>query len=149
MSDFDRAVRKLGAWDMQDNLRKTNEKAERMVAGMRPGNNYFTPDQYRAVIAYMYPYEEALRDKYLKDGKFSPNSNNIKRIDVIKVPWLTEDRLVSLKDLSKLTGIPYKTLWAKVRKTKVPKKLVNRKKLYNIDHLRAALSDIPPDISSG
>lgn len=145
MGDYDNAVAKLGQWDRQDSLRRSNEIAERMVCKLKPGDNYFTPDQYRAIVSYLYPNDqEKERDQAIRDGSFSPPlDTGLRRINIVRVKWLTEDRLVTLTDLSKKTGIPRKTLSDRIRQYKLVRQYRGKKVLYDIDALRERLKDIP------
>lgn len=140
---FKAGMSRIGALERQDNVRKSIEQAEKFIVKLKPGANYFTPDQYSAIVFWFWPIDnDKARDMALKAGKFSPPGGIARdRIEIIKVHWLREDRLVSLEDLSKQTGIPYRTLWGKIKKLNLPQKVVGRKKLYNIDDLRERLSD--------
>lgn len=145
-SSEEKLMQIIGAHERQDNIRKQVEQsAERLVAKLKPGNNYFTPDQYVSIVSYLFPNDnDKQRVAAIAKGSFSPSlSNGVKRIVIVRVKWLTEDRLVSLTDLSAKTGIPYKTLWRKVRSLNLPEKRSGNKVLYDIDMLRERLSDIP------
>lgn len=139
----DDPMARIDRLEKQDRVRESVDKAEKFVLMLKPGKNYFTPDQYRAIIFYIWPIDDdKARDIALAKDEFSPPlSVGARRIVIVRVPWIREDRLVSLTDLSKLTGINRRTLDRKVSKLNVPVQLRGGKKMFNIESLREHLAD--------
>ncbi len=144
MGNFDKAVKMLGAIEKQENLRRDNEKRiEKYVAKLRPGNNYFTPDQYRDIVNYIYPTAtDTERAKLLRDGKFSlPRVRNLARIDIVRVSFLNKERLFSISDLAKELKLERTKLVRLLHRLNMPAQTYKNKKLYDIDMLRERLAD--------
>lgn len=115
--------------------------AERFIKRLRPGYNYFTPDQFLVMVDYLYPYPETekIRAAALRSGRHKMGA-----IELMRVPWMNEDRLVSLTDLSRELGIERTGLVKAVHRLNIPSQVRGKKVMYDIDRLRECL-----DLNSG
>ncbi len=137
ISQVDRTINLLRAQAKQSKSHARNALiAERFIKQLRPGYNYFTPDQFVVLLDYLYPYPETerTRSEALRTGH-----HRLGPIELIRVPWLTEDRLVTLPDLSSATGINLRTLQRFVSSINPPVVHRGRKRLYDLDRLRELL----------
>ena len=143
MSDYDNAVKKLGKWHREDEIRKRMEVTEKLVTKLRPGENYFEPDQYREIVFWFWPIDgDAARDKAIRDGRFSPPlSSNLRRIDIVRVKFLNKDRLFCVSDLARELKLERTKLVRLLHRLNMPAHVYKKQKLYNIDDLRERLAD--------
>jgi hypothetical protein len=139
LTDFDKAIEKLKQYDRQDRANEAIAKtAEPLIKGFTPGYNYLTPDQFRAVMQYFYPYDNnEIREKAIANRSYRLSGG----IELVMVDWLTKDRLFTITDLSVRTGIPYGTLYARIKSLNVPQKRKGNKVFYDIDMLHDILVD--------
>lgn len=143
MSDCDNAVKKLGKWDREDSIRRANEQAIKAVSKLRPGNNYFPPDEFRLIVSYLLDGDNtAARDKAIRTGVFTPPfSSGVRRVDIVRVKFLNKDRLFSISDLAKELQLERTKLVRLLHRLNMPAQTYKNKKLYDIDMLRERLSD--------
>lgn len=136
MSDFDRLMGKIQSYAQSDQrTAKANKKTAPMVAKLRPGKNFFTPDQYSQVVRFLLPADEV--HNAMKKGRVSVGG-----IEVVRVRWLRNDRLVTIRELAKLARMPYRTMARHVANTNLPCKREGTKKLYDLDMLREHLGNV-------
>ena len=139
MNTFNNLTKKIKKNDRQDrsaaNLWRV---AEPLIKRLQLGKNYFTPDQFQTIVNYLYPYpeEEKIRYDCIAKGLCRLGGG----YELERVAWLTEDRLFSITDLSKHTGIERTKLTRILHNRKLPAQVRGRKVLYDIDMLRRVLS---------
>ena len=136
-TDYEKLVSKIrymGAVDQE--AIELESRVMPLIATLKRGKNYFTPDQFRDVMYYLLPQdEETKRAAAMRTGTYKPGG----LLEIIRVKWLNEDRLATVADLSRQTGIPYMTLKRKLVKLGLPVKRVGKLKFYDIDMLRGYL----------
>ncbi len=140
MTEYTKAVRTLKRWAQEDRVSACNEeKAEDAIAGLRPGYNYLTSDQYGAVIQYIYSDDERKRARAMLSGACKVGSG----IELIRVDWLKREHMFSVSELSRMTGIPRKTIANRLARLNLPCQQEGSKKLYDIRMIRDCLDSSP------
>ena len=138
MDTFNKIEKKIESYDRQDraqaNLWRT---AEPLVKKLKQGRNYLTPDQFSDVVNYLYPYpeEDAIRGPAIARDECRLGQG----ITLVRVSWLTNDRLFSITDMAKHFNIPRRSLTRIVAMSNLPAQRVGNKMMYDIDMLRAVL----------
>jgi hypothetical protein len=130
VSDFDRLMAKIQSQAQADRREAKGIKdVAPLVANLKPGKNYFTPAQFSDVVRFL--VDDGQTHGPLKRGK-----HTLGDIEIMRVRWLREDRLVGITELAKLAKVPYRTMAHQLANSNLPCKRERGKKLYDIDMLR-------------
>ncbi len=129
---MDEVSAKIEKLDRADRFQRATEReVERLIDRLRPGINYYFPDQYQALLAYFYSEDEKTKFRYLAAGQF-----NLGAYVFYRVPFCPEKYLVTLSQLSKDTGIDRTTMVKRIHNRNLPCQLLGKKVLYDIRQLR-------------
>jgi len=135
VSAFDRLMGRIQSHAQSDQrVAKANATVTPLVARLKPGRNFFTPDQFSEVVRYLLDPEAV--HAAMRKGRV-----NVGAIEIVRVRWLRKDRLVSIADLAKLARVSYRTMARHLANAQLPCKRERGKKMYDLDMLREHLSD--------
>lgn len=107
-------------------------RAAPLAADLDFGINYFEPKQYRDLV-YFFHQGKAISEA-LDSGEFT-----VERF--IRVVRVREGSLLTLSELSRITGVPRRTLVDMAARSRFPAKWIGNKKLYNINDITKYLAD--------
>jgi hypothetical protein len=135
MSTFGEFAEKLVEYSWEDDREKSVcRAAEPLIARMGPGKNYYSRKQFKSLVRYMLHGGAAA--KASKDGLF-----RIGEIEIIRSEHMTDSRALTVARLAKVTGVPRQNLELWLSQAEgIPVEVRGKRKLYDIDSLRAHLS---------
>jgi len=136
MSIVEGAIANAARHSVEDfDLKKLERRAEPLVLLIKPGRNWFMPRQFMDLCLYLLNEQQIAYA--LDSGRFVMGG-----AEVIRTKHVDEARLITLGALSKLTGVPRRTLVDLAARCQVPFIRRGQKKLFHIDEIRQHLAEL-------